>query len=67
MGARPETTWVVGDGVQDVVAGRAAGCRTAAVEGGFTTADRLRAAGAEVVMRSLAELLPLVQGHVTAG
>jgi phosphoglycolate phosphatase len=57
LGATPEATWVVGDGVQDVRAGRAAGCRTAAILGGFGHEDALRAAGADVVLSSLTDLL----------
>ncbi len=38
---------LVGDGVQDLRAGRAAGVRTAAVLFGFGDADRLRAEGAD--------------------
>jgi phosphoglycolate phosphatase len=53
LGVAPETAWVVGDGVQDVLAGKAAGCRTAAVLGGFTSEERLRAAAPDVVLASL--------------
>jgi phosphoglycolate phosphatase-like HAD superfamily hydrolase len=56
LGATPASTWVIGDGVQDIVAGKAAGCRTAAVLGGFTSEDRLRATGPDVVLRSLEEI-----------
>jgi phosphoglycolate phosphatase len=61
MGARSSDTWVVGDGVQDVLAGRAAGCKTAAVLKGFTEEDRLRSAGPDIILGSLAELVPFLQ------
>lgn len=59
LGASPADTWVVGDGVQDVRAGRAAGCRTAAVLGGFHSEASLRAEGPDVVLASLADVLSL--------
>jgi phosphoglycolate phosphatase len=62
LGADAKEAWVVGDGVQDVIAGRAAGCRTAAVLGGFASEERLRAAGPDVVIKSLAELAAVVSG-----
>ena len=40
----PSETWIVGDGVQDVRAGRAAGCKTLAVAAGFASREALRAA-----------------------
>ena len=61
MRATAEHTWVVGDGVQDVLAGRAAGCKTAAVSGGFTSESKLRSAGPDVFLQSVAELLPLLE------
>jgi phosphoglycolate phosphatase len=60
LGAEPASTWVVGDGVQDVLAGRRAGCRTAAVLGGLAPEQTLRAAGPDVVLSSLAELAAVV-------
>jgi phosphoglycolate phosphatase len=57
LGCSPGSTWVVGDAVQDVRAGKAAGCRTAAVLGGFQTEDRLRAEYPDLVVASLVELL----------
>lgn len=53
--------WLVGDGVQDIGAGRAAGCFTIAVAAGFQEETALRAAGPDVVLACLAELLPLVR------
>jgi phosphoglycolate phosphatase len=57
LGATPEDTWVIGDGVQDVIAGQRAGCTTIAVLGGFHSEGALRAAGPTRVVRSLEELL----------
>jgi len=56
LGAPAASTWVVGDGVQDILAGKAAGCRTAAVLGGFTSEERLRTAGPDVVLASLEKI-----------
>jgi phosphoglycolate phosphatase len=47
---------VVGDGPQDIEAGRRAGCRTIGVEGGFLPPERLVAAQPDVLIESLAEL-----------
>jgi phosphoglycolate phosphatase len=60
LGADVAGAWVVGDGVQDVLAGRAAGCRTVAVLGGFASEAQLRAAGPDVVLSSLVELAAVV-------
>ncbi len=62
LGATPEHTWVVGDGVQDVRAGKAAGCRTAAVLGGFHSEGSLRAEGPDVLLGSLSELAAATAG-----
>jgi phosphoglycolate phosphatase-like HAD superfamily hydrolase len=63
VGARKEETWVVGDGVQDVLAGRAAGCATVAVLGGFVPEQKLRGAEPDHVIGSLCELEPLVRSR----
>ena len=52
-----EGRWMVGDTTHDVGAGKAAGLRTFAVTWGTHDADRLRAAGADVVADDLAGLL----------
>lgn len=49
--------WMVGDTTHDVGAGKAAGLRTFGVTWGTHDADRLRAAGADVVADDLAGLL----------
>ncbi len=53
MGCTPSVTWVVGDGIQDVAAGRAARCRTIAILGGFTADAPLRASGPDVLSSTL--------------
>jgi 2-phosphoglycolate phosphatase len=49
---------MVGDGVQDVACGRAAGAYTVAVLGGFGDEDVLRAARPDLVISDLFELAP---------
>lgn len=61
LGLSPAELVVVGDGPQDVAAGRAAGARTVGVEGGFQTRARLAAAGPDELIESLAELPALVR------
>lgn len=60
MGVPPEASWVVGDGPQDVGAGKAAGCATIGVLEGFVDPERLRASAPDVIIASLHELLPLL-------
>jgi phosphoglycolate phosphatase len=55
----PRDAWVVGDGVQDVGAARAAGAISIAVLGGFTPEETLRAAKPDAVIGSLVDLLTL--------
>ena len=62
LGATAAGTWVVGDAVQDIRAGKAAGCRTAAVLGGFQAEARLRADTPDLVLGSLAELRAATAG-----
>ena len=52
----PDQMVMVGDGPQDVEAGRRAGCRTIGVQGGFLAPERLIAAQPDVILGSLAEL-----------
>jgi phosphoglycolate phosphatase len=56
LGLRPDQLVVVGDGAQDVLAGRAAGARTVGVEGGIQPLARLRAANPDLLLASLFEL-----------
>jgi phosphoglycolate phosphatase len=52
--------WIVGDGSQDIGAGKAAGVRTVAVLGGFHDESKLRALAPDFVIRDLRELAPIV-------
>jgi phosphoglycolate phosphatase len=52
----PDQMVMVGDGPQDVEAGRRAGCRTIGVQGGFLAPERLIAAQPDVILGSLSEL-----------
>jgi phosphoglycolate phosphatase len=56
LGVEPSQLVMVGDGPQDIEAGRRAGCRTIGVLGGFLPAERLSAAQPDVLIESLAEL-----------
>jgi phosphoglycolate phosphatase len=57
-----EGTWMVGDTVHDVEAGRAAGLATYALTWGTHDAERLRSAGADRVEDSFAALLEVASG-----
>jgi len=65
MGVLSREVVMVGDGPQDVLAGRAAGAYTVGVRGGIQAYDRLQASGPDVIIDSLAEL-PDVIGGLTA-
>ncbi len=56
LGLDPGQLVVVGDGPQDIEAGRRAGCRTIGVEGGFLPHERLVASQPDVLIQSLEEL-----------
>jgi phosphoglycolate phosphatase len=56
LGVPVEHVLVVGDGAQDIEAGRAAGARTVGVRHGIQPLERLLAANPERVLDSLAEL-----------
>jgi phosphoglycolate phosphatase len=60
LGLRANELVMVGDGPQDVLAGRAAGARTVAVRGGMASDERLLAAAPDAVLASLEELPALV-------
>ena len=62
LGIRPEELWMVGDGVQDVGAGRAAGAPTIGVLGGFHAPPALERAGPTVTLASLARFPELLSG-----
>lgn len=57
----PSDAWVIGDGAQDVLAGKAAGCATVYVPG-IGARERALAAGPDLVITSLCDL----EGAVTA-
>jgi phosphoglycolate phosphatase len=57
FGVAADETWMVGDGPQDVLAGKAAGCFTVAVLGGFASRHRLEAARPDWIVGSLYELV----------
>lgn len=53
---RPDECLVVGDTTVDIRAGRAAGAQTAGVLSGFGKESELREAGADVILKSVADL-----------
>jgi phosphoglycolate phosphatase len=55
--ARPAEALMVGDGLNDLLSGRRAGCRTALVTYGFGDGRRLRDFGPDFVIDSMPELL----------
>jgi phosphoglycolate phosphatase len=61
LGVGPEDAWMVGDGPQDIAAGRAAGAGTVAVLGGFGQESDLRGAGPDRVIPSLHGLAALLR------
>jgi phosphoglycolate phosphatase len=56
LAAAPDRAVVVGDTVYDVEMARAAGCRAIAAGWGYGSEDSLRAAGAELIVESIAQL-----------
>lgn len=54
----PDAAWMIGDGPQDVLAGRAAGCFTIAVPG-IAAREAVLAAGPDLALASLHELARL--------
>jgi 2-phosphoglycolate phosphatase len=60
LGIDPRDAWMVGDGPQDVGAGKAAGTTTIGVLEGFVEPARLRDAKPDLVLATLHELLPLL-------
>ena len=59
LGVAASRAWMIGDGHQDVLAGRAAGAFTVAVPG-IAARERVLATGPDVVLGSLEELAALV-------
>jgi phosphoglycolate phosphatase len=62
----PRDAWVVGDGEQDVRAGRAAGCQTVGVRGGLQGDAKLVASEPDALVASLGELAEVVR-RLSAG
>lgn len=58
--------WMIGDGPQDVLAGRAAGCFTIAVPGGIAERERVLAAGPDLVAASLYDVAELARTSLTS-
>ena len=61
MGVSPKDAWVVGDGPQDIGAGRAAGSYTIGILGGFAREPALREALPDRLLPSLHRLPELVR------
>jgi phosphoglycolate phosphatase len=61
MRIEPKDAWVVGDGEQDVRAGRAAGCQTVGVRGGLQGDAKLVASEPDALVGSLGELAEVVK------
>jgi HAD superfamily hydrolase (TIGR01549 family) len=60
MGVAPAECLMIGDTTIDVRTGKAAGAQTVAVLCGFGTEDELRAAGADLVLRTTSDLLAVL-------
>jgi phosphoglycolate phosphatase len=61
MGIDPKDAWIVGDGEQDIRAGRAAGCQTVGVRGGLQGDAKLVASEPDALVGSLGELAEVVE------
>ncbi len=57
-GASPRQTVMVGDSLVDIQAGKAAGALTCGIAGGFRPRAELEAAGCDIIVDSVASLLP---------
>jgi len=64
LGLAPSALAMVGDGPQDIEAGRAAGAFTVGVRGGIIPFERLVAASPDVMLETLAELPALLRRGV---
>lgn len=62
LGVPAEQTLLVGDGTHDIEMGRDAGARTCGVAWGVHQAEHLKAAGADHIVHSMAELRRLILG-----
>lgn len=61
LGVAAKDAVVVGDGVQDIEAAKAAGVRSVAILGGYGDPEALRAAGADEYVQTIAELGALLR------
>lgn len=61
LGVEPSELVMIGDGPQDVGAGKAVGAHTVGVKGGFLALSQLVAAGPDVLLESLEELPAYVE------
>jgi phosphoglycolate phosphatase len=59
LGVAPADAWMIGDGPQDILAGKAAGCYTIAVPG-IADRERVLATAPDLVAESLADVTRLV-------
>jgi HAD superfamily hydrolase (TIGR01509 family) len=60
MNVPPEACLMIGDTKMDILAGKAAGAQTVGVLSGFGTEKELRNCGADEILGSIRELLPLI-------
>ncbi len=60
LGVSPEESVMVGDGAQDILAGKNAGCRTVGVTWGFRTRALLEESGADAIVDTAEELEKLL-------
>jgi HAD superfamily hydrolase (TIGR01549 family) len=62
LDVKPEATIYVGDGISDILAGKAAGVTaTIGITHGFGTRETLQAAGADYIIDSLGELVGVIE------
>lgn len=66
LGTSAARTWMVGDGPQDVVAGKLAGCFTVAVPG-IAARHLLEGAGPDLLVESLVDLVPIARRALERG
>ncbi len=65
LSVTPRELVMVGDGPQDILAGRAAGARTVAIRGGMASDERLLEVAPDAMLASLEELPALMAGWLT--
>jgi len=62
LNVRENEVLVVGDSIYDVKCGKALGCIVVGVASGISTPRKLREAGADYVLNSITELIPIIRG-----